>query len=344
MKIKTILTIISATLLMISCDTTQIGVSDIENALMDIVNGDDALSLDGFNDGGANDDDYEDGDLNRIVDGENFTYPIRWGRRDVTAEVTVDFEPFAVDSDTIVALIERNVSGTLIVLNVDISDAVIADSSFKDFAMTGQRKIRFVRIDNSDNPRLNWKLEAITPFVAYSENSNVEIDSIMVYKSSISDSELSDELYFKIENVDDLLNTFFDREDLPHFHPEQFVKVEVAVHRNSENEFDFDERTFLHYGRHHGPKHRKPMFDDGGLVDYWGYTSPDEVADDDIHTGLWSMHPTAPDGEDHFYRAFFDVLDEESLLDPDGEYHSFVIGFPYVVSTVDQISDDVFKP
>lgn len=336
---------ITTTVLIVSCDT-QIGVSDIESALWDIINGDDALSLDGFNDGGANDDDYESGDLNRIVDGDDFTYPIRWGRKNVDATVTVDFEPFQVDSDTIIAVIERNVEGELVVFDVepneDTTEVVVVDSSFKDFSMTGQRKIRFVRIDNSDNPRHNWKLEAVTPFIAYSPDSNVEIDSIMVYKSRPTDNDSNDELYFKLENVGDLLNTFLDREDLPHFHPEQFVKVEVALHRNTENEYD--ERAFLHYGRHHGPKHRKPMFDDGGLIDYWGHTSPDETENDNIHTGLWRMHQTAPDGENHFYRAFFDVLDEESLLAPEGEYHSFVIGFPYIVSTVDQISDEVFKP
>ena len=336
------ITVLAMGLLGYNCETSN-SINNIESALNDIIAGDDALHIDGVNDDDVTGDDYQSDDgLGRIVDREYFTDPVWWGRRNVSSTTTVEYDEFTSEDDTIIAHISKEISGTFKVYNIeDWGVHNIIDSSFKDFTMSGARNIRFVRIDNSDNPIHNWRIDAVTPVFASSPESTVQIQSITIYQSS-DDSNGSDEVYFQITN--DQLDNYFGRDDLPHFLPGQFVKIEVELLNTNTGELD--ERTYMHYGRRHGFRYRRYMFDDGGEI-AWGpheYHSPDEIADDNTYTGMWRMHGAADGMHPYVYRAFFDVIDEESLLDPDGEYHSVIIGFPYFVSDSIQNPADVYKP
>ena len=267
-----------------------------------------------------------------------WTLPVRWGRHDINIEGTVEFEPYALDSDTIYAEISKYITGTLVVIN---GDTAIIDSEFifspidttnKPFEMESHRRIRFIRINDNDNMLEAWQINGKTPAICTSPESTVDITSILLDRlTSFDENGLGIfEPYFNME-MDNILDMFFIRNDWPQFLHHEFIKVRVNIENTNPNMISFQnsgEGVFMHYGRRYDHKGRRRLFDDGSQVSYHGHYSNDLVENDNMFTRLWKVHQTL---DNHHYRSFFDVIDYETLLNPDGEYYSMIVSFPYWV-------------
>ena len=129
------------------CVIFFIGCSDIKNnnendeiELLRLLDEDSATGLDGFDDGGLVDLEYDTGlelfGLSRILgDTLNFGegYRVRYGRRILNRDRTVDF---TIEGDTALGIISYNFNGTFVVQVRDTSTMDVIDSMgfSKDFS------------------------------------------------------------------------------------------------------------------------------------------------------------------------------------------------------------------
>ena len=185
--------ILLALALVIGC--TDLGQND-ENfntsELLRILNEDDAAGMDGFDDGGLIDLDYERGlevfGLGRIT-GDTLSYGegyrIRFGRQITSRERTVDF---SIDGDTAIGVVSYLIDGVFLAEAKDTSTMETIDSLgfSKAFTSTMIRKVKYERVDDSNNPEgYSWKIIALTPLYG-GAGDKVSITSIDIYEFNLS--------------------------------------------------------------------------------------------------------------------------------------------------------------
>jgi|TARA_B100001971_G_C18164317_1_gene523265 hypothetical protein len=346
MKSKFIVIIVFLGFILINCESSPGGSgnqSDLEDALLYLISMDGKISLDGFGDETTEIENYIDDDdgsyLGRGSMDVIWTLPVRWGRYDINVEGSVVFEEYALDADTIYAEISKFITGILVVINGDTAttDTGFAfsptDTTEKPFEMESLRRIRFVRNNDSGNMLEDWKINGLTPAVCTSPGSTVDITSISIERLvSFNENGLGIfEPYFSLDFGNDILNMFFTNSEWPHFLHHEFLKIKVDVDNTNPNMTSYQdsgEGVFIHYGRKFDHKGRRRLFDDGSQVSFHGYFSNDGMENDNEFTRLWKVHQTL---DNHHYRSFFDVIDYETFLNPDGEYHSKMVLFPYWV-------------
>ncbi len=314
--------------------------NDLESTILSLISSDESVSLDGLSDEEVSNELFleEDDDLARTDATDIYQLPVRWGRFVDSVEGSVTFESFEAGTDTIYALIEKVISGTFVVVNGDTATTdsgfvfMPSDTTEKPFQMTSQRRLRFVRVFQDENdPFLGWRIRGRTPVVITTESSNVNITGVTLEREV--DINMFEPV-FSLENTDDILNTFITLQDMPHLLNHEFIKTLAYVENSNPGINDYPasgEGVFMHYGKGHHRKARKPLFDDGGEVTINGHTSNDAVADDNEFTRIWRVHRRLPDYPVEIYQLFIDVIDYETMLNPEGEYHSVIIGFPYLL-------------
>ena len=186
---------------------------------------DDAAGLDGFGDGGLMDMDYDSGleyeGLSRTLGdtlGYGEGYRIRFGRRITDRERTVDF---TVDGDTAIGAVNYTVSGVFMAHAMDTSTMEAIDSIgfSKEFSSTMTRKVKYARIDNSNNPDgYSWRIIALTPLIGGS-GDKVSITSVEVYDAELNAAggfTLTGDLLYSFSS-DEIGDHFINRETLPTF-------------------------------------------------------------------------------------------------------------------------------
>jgi len=343
MKTRIIFSVIVIGLFSWHCSDSNSTHDNLDTILTQLVDEDEAISLDGLSDYAdsgtilARED--EDDLLGRSI--ENlYEFPIKWVRHIQSVNGTVTIEEYAIGADTIYASVERHITGVLTVFDGDTATVdgelqfTPTDTTNKPFEMDSQRRVRFRRTGDSGHLINDWRVDGITPVICQSSGSTVEITGVHADLYDLGSDEYTN--FFNMTVNDELLNTFYRRADWPQLTAMDLVRTRVDVINSNPNTGDYPdsgEGVFMHFKRRNGFKGRKALFDDGSTIVWNGKTSHDEIQNDNEFTRVWRVHGLNPNGESRACHLFFDVLDYETLLNPDGAYYSYMVGFPYFVGT-----------
>jgi hypothetical protein len=328
------------------CIIFLVGCSDMGNnnendevQLLRLLDEDSATGLDGFDDGGLVDLEYEVGlelfGLSRISgDTLNYGqgYRVRYGRRILGRDRTVDF---TFDGDTAIGSVIYNLNGTFVVQVRDTSTMDVIDSMgfSKDFSSLMTRRVMFVRTVNQINPDgYNWRISAMTPLVGFS-GDKVSISSLNIFSINTSTDSIDGitveegNLLFTL-NSSEIFDLFLDRDNLPTFDAFQHILLKIGVENNGP-EYALDsigiaEWVMNRYGRSQYQRGRKKLNDRG--------LGADSVVNDNIHSGYWRMHGPGVGRESRVFRSFFSIIDLATIFTEDGGYNSFTLSIPYKVT------------
>lgn len=303
---------------------------DLETELINLLNSDDILGIDGFATNGDVDLDYETGletqGIFRVLSDTLLYeegYKIQFGRRIIDRSRIVEFE---ISNDTAIGLVNYNINGVLNVKSFDTTNNIQIDSmSFsKDFSTTLSRKVRFIQMDNPNNPDGNdWVINGYTPLVGGS-GDKVSISSISIYE--ITDAMEKGALLYKfLENgIEDL---FINRDSIPIFNTYLPYLIEVSIN-NSGPELTIDstnvsEWVFKNYGRRFNMRGRKHLKDNGLIMD--------STMNDNIHTGGWRAHGPGFGLQQRSFRSFFEIVDLATIFVRDEGYNTSIWSIPYKI-------------
>ena len=305
-----------------------------KSELLRILDEDDAAGIDGFDDGGLLDLDYDMG-LELVGSGRTLGdtlaygegYRIRFGRQITDRERTVDF---TIDGDTAIGVVNYMINGVFMAQAKDTSTMEVIDSIgfSKEFSSTMTRKVKYARVDNSNNPDgYSWRIIALTP-LAGGAGDKVSITSVEVYdlNLSVTGEQLAEEgeLIYSISS-DGIEDLYMDRETLPTFTSFNSVIVKVTV-ENTGPEYSIDtlgvgEWAMVRYGRSAAQRGRRRLNDYGAGID--------SDANDNIHTGVWRVHGPGIGQNSRVFRSFFSTIDLATLFTEDGGYNSVTWSLPY---------------
>ena len=320
------------------------GCSDLEQnneeydkaELLRVLDEDDAIGIDGFDDGGVIDLDYNKGlevfGLGRAFgDTLNYGegYRIRFGRQITNRERTVDF---TIEGDIAIGVVSYLINGVFIAEARDTSTMEAIDSIgfLKDFTSTMIRKVKYERVDDSNSPEgYSWRIIALTPLYG-GAGDKVSITSIDIYEFNLSLDEATGitgeegDLVFSISS-DGIGDLYINRDNLPTFNSFEYNVVKVAVENNGP-EYAIDstgvgEWAMLRYGRSANQRGRQRLNDNG--------IGMDAVVNDNIHTNVWRMHGPGIGRETRVFRSFFSTVDLATLFIGDGGYNSATWSIPY---------------
>ena len=317
---------ISFLILMNSCEDKNL--TDLETRLISLLDSDDISGVDGFDTNGDAELDFETGletqNAYKILSDtlvHEDGYKIRFGRQITDKNRTVEFE---IGIDTAVGLVTYNINGVLNVKTFDTTDNTQIDSmSFsKDFSTTFVRRVRFVQIENPNEPDASeWKINALTPLVGGS-GDKVTISSISIYE--LTDVMEKGALLHQF-NANGIENFFINRESLPVFTAYNSYVIEVSVN-NTGPELSIDttnvgEWVFKNYGRRFNMRGRKHLNDKGAILD--------SILNDNIHTGGWRAHGPGLGFQRRGFRSFFETVDLATIFVEDAGYNTSIWSIPY---------------
>lgn len=305
-----------------------------KSELLRILDEDDAAGIDGFDDGGLLDLDYDMG-LELVGSGRTLGdtlaygegYRIRFGRQITDRERTVDF---TIDGDTAIGVVNYMINGVFMAQAKDTSTMEVIDSIgfSKEFSSTMTRKVKYARVDNSNNPDgYSWRIIALTPLTG-GAGDKVSITSVEVYdlNLSVTGEQLAEEgeLIYSISS-DGIEDLYMDRETLPTFTSFNSVIVKVTV-ENTGPEYSIDtsgvgEWAMLRYGRSAAQRGRRRLNDYGVGID--------SDTNDNIHTGVWLVHGPGIGQNSRVFRSYFSTIDLATLFTEDGGYNSVTWSLPY---------------
>lgn len=341
MKIKLFISIAIAVLLVSSCTDNSTTTDDLDSVLTQLVEEDDSISIDGMSDysdsGILLADEDEDSLLGRSTE-DIYEFPIRWVRRIDSVTGTVTIEAHIIDADTVYASIDRHITGTLTVFDGDTATVdgnlvfTPTDTTQKPFEMDSQRRVRFRRVGNSGILIDDWVVDGITPVICQSSGSTVTITDIHADLYDLGSDDYTN--FFNMAVNADLLNTFYHREGWPHLTAMDMVRTRVDVTNSNPDAGSYpgsSEGVFMHFNRRNGFKGRRALFDDGSTLNWHGLTSHDQTENDNEFTRIWLIHGLNPNGENRPCHLLFEVIDYETLLNPEGAYNAYLVGFPYFV-------------
>ena len=301
-----------------------------EKMLLDLLDKDEAVGIDGFDSDGDMDLNHdvglEIGSLGRqLSDTLSFGdgYRIRYGRRLLERERSVEFE---TGEDTAIGIVTYTIIGEFIVKAIDTSNYEQMDSlSFnKEFLTILVRKVRFVKMDEPSNPEgYRWKIDALTPLIGGS-GDKVYITNLSFHDYTLG-LEVGEQLFSYTS--DDLGNLFINRETIPTFTAFSAVAAYVDV-SNTGPEYTMEntgvgEWVFLNYGRNRFQRGRRHLHDSGILFD--------ETMNDNTHSTVMRIHGPGPEQVQGVFRSFTEVIDLATMFVSDGGYNSSVWSIPYRV-------------
>lgn len=320
--------------------------SVLEAELLALLEADEALLFDGFDDEGDEYEDYQEGidvDAGFRMMGDTLlpsdSVKLRFGRR-IDRDASTRDITFETNGDTSIGTIAMTLVGTFYVKAFEwIIDStttstgnhthwsvVLVDSFSKDFTSEFTRKVRFVQVEDSNNPDgYSWKIDAFTMGVG-GAGTKLNITAVNFY--DYSDSSGSAVLSFTADENGEI---FFDRNNLPTFTHSYWspttYRVEVTITNDDPiliwNDYDSGEIVSMHYGQSRRFKARRRM-SDGGLAG-------DVTAGDNVFTRKWRPHRPRYGRNSMIARMFFSAVDNNTLFVSDGGFNTSVWMFPYKV-------------
>ena len=322
------ISLISLSILLILNGCVNEPVNDTESVLMDLLDRDEVIGVDGFGTEGDADLDHEfgletDGISKILSDTLSFgeDYKIRFGRQITSHDRTVEFD---INGDTAIAQITYTIFGEFIVKAMDTASHQPIDSlSFsKEFSTIFSRKVKFVNIDaGNGSSDTTWRISGLTPMVGGS-GDKVSILSLVIY--SLTDSLDQGELLYSFES-DGMSELFIDRESIPTFTAFSRYQVEVTVD-NLGPELTADsagvgEWVLKNYGRSSRARGRRYLNDRGTFLD--------ATMNDNIHTGGWRTHGPGFGRRPRGFKSFVETIDLATIFVEDGGYNTAVWSIPY---------------
>ena len=307
-----------------------------ESVLLALLDDDDAMGIDGYDDGGLLDLDYDTGlesiGLGRIL-GDTLSYGegyrIRFGRRITSRQREVDF---VVDGDTAIGTVSYLFNGVFMAQAVDTTTTEAIDSMgfSKDFTSSMTRKIKFAKVDNANNPDgYSWRIIGLTPLIGLS-GDKVSINSVDIFEVNSSLTEAGEVIIEQGEpiyslSLDDIYDLYINRETLPTFSSFNSIIVKVNI-ENSGPEYAIDttgvgEWVTIRYGLSATQRGRRRLNDLGLGVDL--------NSNDNVHSGGWRVHGPGLGQNSRVFRSFISVVDLATLFTEDGGYNSVTWSFPY---------------
>ena len=303
-----------------------------ESELIMLLDQDEATGLDGFDDNGIMDMNHDTGleynGLSRTLGdtlGYGEGYRVRFGRQITNRERTVDF---VIDGDTAIGTVNYVLNGVFMAEAMDTSNMEPIDSLgfTKDFTSLMIRKVKFARIDNSNNPDgYSWRVIAMTPLTGGS-GDKVSITSVQIHSLSIdaAGAEVVSELLYTF-SPDSIGDLYINRESLPSLTSFEPVLIKVEI-ENAGPEFSIDssgvgEWVTMRYGRSVNQRGRRHLNDKGYGVD--------SIVNDNIHSSLMRVHGPGFNYDSRVFKAFFTSTDLATLFTEDGGYNSITWSIPY---------------
>ena len=315
--------------IMNGCVNSSSSVVNTESILLELLDNDEALGVDGFDSGGDIELNHDigletEGVARTFSDTLSFEdgYRIRFGRQLIDRDRTVEFE---TGEDTAIGLVIHTVNGEFITTVIDTNQIEIDSLSFsKEFTTMLTRKVRFVKKDDPINPDgYRWKIDALTPMVGGSGNKVALVD-LLFY--SLTDSLEVDELLYSFSS-NELGDLYINRESLPVFTSFSRI-VAYANVTNNGPEYTTDntsvgEWVFLNYGRNSQQRGRRHLNDSG--------LSFDQVINDNTHSGGIRVHGPGPGQIRGVFRTFIESIDLATIFVSDGGYNTSIWSIPYRV-------------
>lgn len=239
-------------------------------------------------------------------------YPIRIGRRITTASRTIN-STFL--SDTAYVTATYNFTGNFFLVashdSAAVGDTTAIDTTIvKPFSSVVVRKLIFAKVANTRNPRLNWRLVAVSLPDGGTVTNNLKINKLSVYLpngDSIIVTSPSDYYLNKFPGM---------RRQIPVISRNQAVTVKLEVF----SAYDVDDLVVLTFGADPlGRNRQKVRF---SLVSSepatGGYNKVYE------HT----FRPTQAAG---YYHALMDVMSNGSIFTDNQPFENKMWGMPYIV-------------
>ncbi|MFQ6605802.1 MAG: hypothetical protein ACE5D8_09660 [Fidelibacterota bacterium] len=310
-------------LFFLACDSTQTGrLDEIKTQLYVLLDSDELLSPNGFDDEGIVDPEYtvgmeDDNGAGRIVadtlwPGQD-EYRIRIGRSIESITREIEWEIYE-DEGLAYAHIVRTVSGVLNIVAFDTTPTAI-DTFSKPFDLVFNQHVRFRQ--NTDENGGPWIVDAFTLGTGISGNK-VSIQNITIC------DPVSDDSVLYTFNADESENVYIPRDSLPVFMHGDHILVKVTV-ANTGPEFPFlsGEMVALNYGLNRFMRGRRLLHDNGD--------PPDSVENDNTFTRIWRIHGPGPDHNRRSFKAWFEVTDFGTFYAEEEAVHTMLWFFPYRV-------------
>jgi len=233
-------------------------------------------------------------------------FPIKVGRQ-ITSVVKTFTVNQLTDTTAEGKLIMVFTGNFLIGLSHDTTTRKIDSVISKPFETTVERNIKFVKVANTEFPKLNWKVSASSVTTGGTKSSNVSIKRITVYLPSGDSLSISDPLNYYFSHG------FGKIKQIPTISMNQDVTIKVEVFSSYQAE-DF---VAINYGgdmkKNHRAKQKFALISDDGLGNK-------------VYTNTYRAHPFM--GRSH---TVLDVMPAQVINDAAAPFESTTWGFPYIV-------------
>jgi hypothetical protein len=232
----------------------------------------------------------------------------RWGRRGRLKRENIEIE--RTGETTATATVYSSFNGQFYILAKDQSNPNQAGELYKkEMQNTIVRKVNLVKVRDTGNDRLDWRIEQVSGGVMSSPNPTINISNFTI--EFPDGAELS---------LDDPLAYFWNRQDgLPAFAPRDTVKLYVALANSNEFPPEPGETVTLRHGMDHYSHRSRKMFNDNGEY-------PDAVASDGIYSGFF-----VAGRRPGLHHGAADAIDNGTIYDDSAPYDALLWSLPYRV-------------
>ncbi|MCK9424835.1 MAG: hypothetical protein M0Q21_02225 [Ignavibacteriaceae bacterium] len=234
-------------------------------------------------------------------------FPVKVGRKitSVTRTFTINQITDTTAEGNLVIVFTGNL---LIGITRDPSTKVIDTVITKPFVTTVERNVKFVKVANTVNPQMNWRIASSSVTKGGTNSPNIYIKSIKAYLPS------GDSI-----TITDPLNYYFSHglgrmKEMPSFAMNQEVTLVVEIH----SAYAAEDFVTLTFGGGQGPMHQRVK---GKFT---------LVSDDEQGNKVYSLkfHTRPVRGHSH---TVIDALPAQVIKDDVAPVESSAWGFPYLV-------------
>jgi hypothetical protein len=235
-------------------------------------------------------------------------YPRGWGRRITQVTRTIDFD--SVSDTLVIATITHTMTGEIrIAAKYSLQDTTITIIT-KPFVEETHRKVKFYRVDRTNDTRRNWRPREVSAVKGGTQNSSIIINQIeaRIGADTVLVTDPTD-FFFKLGH--------FGGREVPQFGSSQPITIRVTVTSSSpDTDFVSLHRPAMLMAGNFKPAHARMAL-----------VSQTQVGSSyvRVYEYSWNSHLT---GRHH---VFVTALTRESLFDDQAPFSSQVWGIPYIV-------------
>lgn len=285
---------------LIGCSQESENAQTSEEQIQAVVESDETFYIEGGNDEGMQDAEYNNFDSSTSIEDSN-EVKMRFGRKMTNLEKYFSFE---IDGTTATSVVTHIFDGTFKVGTKE--DGLLYE---KPYQHKVQRNVDFTASTNTAGDEI-WEWENTYVGVGYSSDAEVpnntfDFTKVTIDAPSFAEAiEITDPNTFVVKR-DELIEVVKDEE------------ISIFVETNNLNE---ELVGLLHYGVNKRHKHRaRTKFNDEGIA-------PDLVAGDGIYSGTWTVKQRY--GK---HLLIIDFIDKDTIEDENAAYNSVTWNFPYKV-------------